>query len=113
MQSKDTGEITFITNPGVIMDRTLTIFAHKGRDVAMNALVDVVRADVQEQGRGGGYTPRTLLWYVIGARISGDAMFHVQPAFAKALALREREAALYQANIAAIDLFRSTTDDAG
>jgi hypothetical protein len=109
MHSKDAAEITFITNPGVILDRILTIFAHKGRDVAMKSLVDVVRADVQAQAAGGGYTPRTLLWYVIGARVSGDASFYADPEFVNALALREHESALFRTDVSGIELFRSTT----
>ncbi|WP_175693960.1 hypothetical protein [Burkholderia ambifaria] len=103
----ETNQLSFISEPGVILDRILTVFAHQGRDVAMDALAKAVRQDVQENGRGSGYTPRTLLWYVVGARVSGDPSFYVQPAFVKALALSEHEAALFRVHISGIELFRS------
>jgi hypothetical protein len=107
----ETNQLSFVSEPGVILDRILTVFANHGRDAAMDALGKVVRQDVQENGRGGGYTPRTLLWYVVGARVSGDPSFYVQPAFAKALDLSVREAALFQAHISGIELFRSQVGD--
>ena len=110
MQNEINEKVNFAINPGLILDRILTIFAHKGRDVAMQSLVDAVRADVQAQAHGG-YTPRTLLWYVVGARISGDASFYVQPDFVAALGLSEREKPLYQVNITGIEMFRSATGE--
>ncbi|HDR9510431.1 hypothetical protein C5615_29840 [Burkholderia cepacia] len=103
----DNQELSFVTNPGVILDRILTVLAHQGRDVAMDALSKAVRQDVQENGRARGYAPRTLLWYVVGARVSGDPSFHVQPAFVNALSLTEHEAALYRVQISAIEAFRA------
>ncbi|SEI14589.1 hypothetical protein SAMN05192544_102570 [Paraburkholderia hospita] len=76
----------------------------------MKSLVEVVRADVQEQARGA-YTPRTLLWYVVGARISGDQSFYLRPDFVEALSLRENEKPLYQVNITGIEMFRSATGE--
>ena len=103
----DNNELSFISNPGVILDRILTVFVHHGRDVAMDALIKAVRHDIQENGSGRGYTPRTLLWYVVGARVSGDPSFYVQPTFVNALALSEHEAALYRVHISAIEGFRA------
>lgn len=103
----ETTELSFISNPGVILDRVLTVFAHQGRDVAMQALITAVRQDVQENGRTPGYTPRTLLWYVVGAQVSGDPLFYAQRAFVEALSLRELETELYRVHISAIEAFRS------
>jgi hypothetical protein len=101
----DNNELAFVSNPGVFLDRILTVFAHQGRDLAMDALSKAVRQDVQENSRVGGYTPRTLLWYVVGARVSGDPSFYMQPAFVSALSLNEHEAALYRVHISAIETF--------
>ncbi|MGN6318705.1 hypothetical protein [Trinickia sp.] len=107
----DNTELSFVGNPGVILDRMLTVFAHKGRDVAMDAMNKAVRQDVQASGRERGYTPRTLLWYVVGARVSGDPSFYVQPTFVNALSLNEHEAALYRVHISAIEAFRAQAGD--
>lgn len=103
----ETNQVSFVSEPGTILDRILTVSAHQGRDVAMDALAKAVRQDVQENGRVGGYMPRTLLWYVVGARVGGDPSFYVQPAFVKALDLTEHEAAPFRVHISGIELFRS------
>ncbi|KVT75794.1 hypothetical protein WT25_02600 [Burkholderia territorii] len=111
MESKEVNKISFVTHPGVVLDRILTIFAKNGRNVAMTALAEAVKADVREQGHGGRHTPLTLLWYVVGARVSGDASFHLQPAFVSKLAFSEHETALYRLHTTAIETFRSTTSE--
>jgi hypothetical protein len=104
-------EISFVSNPGLILDRILTLFAHKGREAAMEAFVKAVREDVEENSRGG-YTPRTLLWYVVGVRISGDPSFHAQPSFVDALSLSAHGRQTYRVHMAAIDSFRAQTNSA-
>ncbi|MBN3814093.1 hypothetical protein [Paraburkholderia sp. Ac-20347] len=91
-------EISFVSNPGLILDRILTLFAHQGRDAAMDAFAKAVRQDVEESSLGG-YTPRTLLWYVVGVRVSGDPSFHAQPSFVDALSLSAREKQTYRAHM--------------
>ncbi|WP_429501151.1 hypothetical protein ACQUFY_28125 (plasmid) [Robbsia andropogonis] len=99
--------LSFITHPGLILDRTLTVFATHGRATAMKALVQSVRADIQENAKSVGYTPLVLLWYVVGARISGDPSFHEKPEFVNALELTEAERAHYRVIISAIAQFLS------
>jgi hypothetical protein len=102
-------EISFVTNPGLILDRILTLSAHKGREAAMEALAKAVRQDVEENSRGSGYAPVTLLWYVVGVRVSGDSSFHAQPSFVDALSLNAHAKQIYRVHMAAIDTFRAQT----
>lgn len=105
-------EISFVKTPGLILDRILTLLAHKGRAIAMEALTRAVSEDVQENSRNSGYTPRTLLWYVIGVRVSGDSTFHTQPAFVDALGLNAHAQQIYRVHLSAIDTFLAQTKTA-
>ena len=102
-------EISFVRTPGLILDRILTLLAHKGRAVAMEALTKAVSEDVQENSQNSRYTPRTLLWYVVGVRVSGDSTFHAQPSFVDALGLNAHAQQIYRVHMAAIDAFLAKT----
>jgi hypothetical protein len=80
-------QISFADDTGTILDRILKLYAHEGRDVAMGAIVKVVRRDVEGNSCEPGHEPLTLLWYIVGVRISGDITFHAQPSFVDALDL--------------------------
>ncbi|KVD94689.1 hypothetical protein WS63_03365 [Burkholderia stagnalis] len=105
-------EISFVSNPGRILDRILTLFAHKGREAAVEALTKAVRQDIEENSRGPGYAPVPLLWYVVGVRISGDSTFHTQPSFVDALSLSAHAQQIYRVHLATIDSFRAHTGSA-
>ncbi|WP_257829829.1 hypothetical protein [Burkholderia glumae] len=105
-------KISFVSSPGLILDRILTLFADKGREAAMAALTKVVREDVETSSRKPGMSSVTLLWYVVGVRISGDPTFHVQPSFVDELSLSAHGQQLYRVHLAAIDAFRERTSTA-
>ncbi|MBU9371806.1 hypothetical protein LGM85_22545 [Burkholderia multivorans] len=78
----------------------------------MAALTKVVRDDVEAKNRELGRSPVTLLWYVVGVRISGDPTFHVHPSFVDELSLSAHGQQLYRVQLAAIDAFRERTGSA-
>ncbi|WP_143134449.1 hypothetical protein [Burkholderia ubonensis] len=104
--------ISFVSSPGLILDRILTLSADQGREAAMAALTKVVREDVETKNREPGRSPVTLHWYVVGVRISGDPTFHVQPSFVDELSLSAHGQQLYRVHLAAIDAFRKRTGSA-
>jgi hypothetical protein len=105
-------KISFVSSPGLMLDRILTLSADRGREAAMAALAKVVREDVEANNREPGRSPVTLLWYVVGVRISGDSTFHVQPSFVDEMSLSPHGQQLYRVHLAAIDAFRERTGSA-
>lgn len=98
--------ITFPEDAGLLLDRALTVFVNDGSSAAMTALIPMVREDVRENASNRSYTPKPLLWYLVGARISGDASFHTSPEFLAKLALDASELEMFKMHVSAIELFR-------